>query len=54
MGHPGPEIVAYRSYIRYIDDVTTVIYPSTTANFGLANAGKEYMKVLGQDTTPYA
>lgn len=52
--HPGPENVTYKSYVRYIVGATTVIYPSSASSLGMASAGNEYIKILGQDSTSYA
>ena len=46
MGQPPPENVSYRSYVRYVQGGTTVIYPSESASLGIASAGMEYMKIL--------
>ena len=54
MGQPPPENVSYRSYVRYVQGGTTVIYPSESASLGIASAGMEYMKILWQDATPFA
>jgi hypothetical protein len=54
IGQPPPENVSYRSYVRYIEWGTTVIYPSQSSSLGMASAWIEYIKILWQESTPFA
>jgi hypothetical protein len=45
---PLPEMVSYKSYIRYATGGTTVIYPSLFWDLSMSIAGTPRMKILGQ------